>query len=136
VPPFVHRIRVRYNECDQQDAVFNSNYLIYIDVTLTEMWREAFGAYDAMSQMGVDLVVAEANVRYLAPARFDDELHIAATIEKLGTTSMTTRFDISRRDDEIAVGHLRHVFVRLSEGTKTPIPDAVRATLERYAETG
>jgi acyl-CoA thioester hydrolase len=131
VPPFVHRIRVRYNECDQQDAVFNSNYLIYIDVTLTEMWREAFGAYGVMAEMGVDLVVAEANVRYMQPARFDDDLEVAATIENLGTTSMTTRFDIRRGDDEIAVGHLRHVFVKL-EGGKTPIPDEIRAKLERY----
>ena len=133
MPPFRHRIRVRYNECDQQDAVFNSNYLIYIDVTLTEMWREAFGAYDTMTEQGIDLVVAEANVWYLAPARFDDELEIAATIEKLGTTSMTTRFDIRRGDDDIAVGHLRHVFIELGGG-KTPIPDDVRAKLERYGE--
>ena len=132
MPPFVHRIRVRYNECDQQDAVFNSNYLVYIDVTLTEMWREAFGAYDAMTEMGLDLVVAEANVRYHAPARFDDELEIAATIEKLGTTSMTTRFDITRDSAPIAIGHLRHVFVRMPQGGKTPIPDQVRATLEGY----
>lgn len=134
MPPFVHRIRVRYNECDQQDAVFNSNYLVYIDVALTEMWRESFGAYDAMAELGVDLVVAEANVRYRAPARFDDELDIACTIEKLGTTSMTTRFDITHGTDEIAIGHLRHVFVRLPEGSKTPIPDEIRAGLARYKD--
>ena len=132
MPSFVHRLRVRYNECDQQDAVFNSNYLVYIDVTLTEMWRAAFGSYEAMSDMGVDLVVAEANVRYRQPARFDDELDIAATIEKLGTTSITTRFDITRGSDEIAVGHVRHVFIKLGGG-KTPIPDEIRAGLERYS---
>jgi acyl-CoA thioester hydrolase len=136
VPPFHHRIRVRYNECDQQNAVFNANYLIYIDVTLTEMWREAFGAYEAMSERGLDLVVAEANVRYLAPARFDDELDIAATIERIGTTSLTTRFDITRRDGSpIVIGHLRHVFIAVGSGGKTPIPDDVRTTLERYLET-
>ena len=133
--PFRHRIRVRYNECDQQDAVFNSNYLVYMDVTLTEMWREAFGSYSAMADSGVDLVVAEANVRYHLPARFDDELEIAASIERLGQTSMTTRFDVTRGDDVIAVGHLRHVFIKLGDG-KTPIPDDIRSGVGPYVEEG
>lgn len=131
--PFIHRLRVRYNECDQQNAVFNANYLVYIDVALTEMWRDAFGSYGAMAEHGVDLVVAEANVRYIKPAQFDDELTIATTIENLGTTSMTTRFNFTRTGEEIAVGRLRHVFVRI-EGGKTEIPDPVRSGLTAYAE--
>ena len=113
--------------------MFNSNYLIYMDVTLTEMWREAFGSYSAMADSGVDLVVAEANVRYHLPARFDDELEIGASIEKLGRTSMTTRFDVKRGDDVIAVGHLRHVFIELGDG-KTVIPDDIRTGLGPYVE--
>ncbi len=131
--PFRHRIRVRYNECDQLDAVFNSNYLVFMDVTLTEMWREAFGSYSAMAETGIDLVVAEANVRYHLPARFDEELEVSASIEKVGRTSMTTRFDVTRGDDVIAVGHLRHVFIQIGGG-KTPIPDEIRAGLEGYFE--
>lgn len=132
MPPFRHRIRVRYNECDQQNAVFNANYLLYCDVVLTELWREAFGSYEAMVKDGVDLVVAEANVRYLKPARFDDELDFAADIERLGNTAMTTRFDITRDGERIVEAHIRHVFIAVEDGTKTPIPDRVRATLERY----
>lgn len=133
VAAFRHRIRVRYNECDQQDAVFNSNYLVYMDVTLTEMWREAFGSYGAMADAGVDIVVAEANVRFHSPARFDDELEVAASIEKLGNTSMTTRFDVTRGDDVLVVGHLRHVFIEVGNG-KTPIPQQFRDGLARYVE--
>ena len=33
--PFVHRLRVRYGECDAQGVVFNANYLMYFDVALT-----------------------------------------------------------------------------------------------------
>jgi acyl-CoA thioester hydrolase len=132
VPPFVHKIRVRYNECDPQDVVFNANYLVYIDITVTELWREAFGSYDAMAADGLDLVVAEANVRFVNGAHFDDELDITATVEHLGTTSVTTRFDFNCDGEQIAVGHLRHVFVKLGGG-KTPIPDRFREGLQRYA---
>src|SRR4030095_16455395 len=43
--PFVHRLRVRFHECDPQGVVFNAHYFSYFDVALTEMWREAFGSY-------------------------------------------------------------------------------------------
>ena len=132
--PFRHRIRVRYNECDAQGAVFNANYLVYFDVTITELWRDAFGSYDtALQQWGLDLVVGEANVQYLRPAKFDDELDVDVTVEKLGTTSMTTHYDIRSGLDDIAHGRLRHVFVDLTSGAKHKIPDDVRAVLERYA---
>jgi acyl-CoA thioester hydrolase len=132
--PFRHRIRVRYNECDAQGAVFNSNFLVYFDVTLTELWRECFGSYDtALEKFGLDIVVAEANVRYLKPARFDDELDIDLSVENLGTTSMATRYDVLRDGESIALGNLRHVFIGLETGKKEPIPRPLRDALDPYA---
>ena len=70
---FVHELRVRYGECDPQGIVFNPNYLAYFDHTVTELWRaSAIGSWDAMVERGVDVVVGEANIRFRAPARFDD----------------------------------------------------------------
>jgi acyl-CoA thioester hydrolase len=135
VPQFVHRIRVRYNECDAQGAVFNANYLVYFDVTITELWREAFGSYDvALQKFGLDLVVAEANVRYLKPARFDDELDVQLTIEKIGSTSITECYDVLRDRDKIAEGVVRHVFVDLADGGKREMPNEVRGALEPFSD--
>ena len=69
---FRHRIRVRYGECDLQGVVFNANWLAYFDVVITELWRDRVGDYMDMIERGVDMVVAEAGVRFRAPARFDD----------------------------------------------------------------
>jgi acyl-CoA thioester hydrolase len=69
----VQRLRVRYSECDAQGHVFNANYFVYFDVALTELWRGAFGSYEALVAGGLDLVVAIAGARFRAPARFDDE---------------------------------------------------------------
>ncbi len=91
--PFRHRLRVSYNECDPQGVVFNANYLTYFDLTMTELWRE-LGGYQAMVDAGVDMVVAEARVRYLAGLRFDDEFEVRASIARLGETSMTTAIEI------------------------------------------
>jgi acyl-CoA thioester hydrolase len=133
---FRHTLRVRYSECDPQGVVFNANYLAYFDLTMTELWRE-LGGYGAMVEAGVDMVVAEANVRYLAGLRFDEEFEMRALIARLGETSMTTEIEVVRNSDHgpetVAQGSLRHVFVAADGSGKRPIPDSIRAGLERYA---
>jgi acyl-CoA thioester hydrolase len=131
--PFVYRLRVRYNECDAQGHVFNANYFVYFDITLTELWREALGSYQALTAHGLDLVVAETGARFRAPARFDDELEITLEVERLGNTSMVSAIGITRDGDMLAEGRIVHIFVRADRlGEKAPIPDHVRRILQRY----
>ena len=66
-------LRVRYIECDMQGHVFNAHYLTWFDVAHTELLREA-GFPGSFEREAVDVVVAEAQVRYRSPARFDEEL--------------------------------------------------------------
>ena len=135
--PFTHRIRVRYSECDLQGVVFNANYLTYLDDTITELFRTALnGGYGAMVEAGVDMVVAESTLRYLAPARFDDEIEVEATVTRLGTTGMTTAMRVRRGDETLTEAEVRHVYVHAKEGGKAPIPDAVRAALEPWSTSG
>jgi acyl-CoA thioester hydrolase len=135
--PFRHRIRVRFNECDGQGVVFYANYLVYFDIAMTELWREAFGnGYAGMIETGTDAMVAEANIRYRASARFDDELDLVAQVTRIGTTSSVTRLTAERASDGevLADGELRHVFIDVGTLEKTEIPDEVRAGMGRYAE--
>jgi acyl-CoA thioester hydrolase len=129
--PFRHGLRVRYNECDPQGVVFNANYLTYFDLTMTELWRE-LGGYQAMVDSGVDMVVGEANIRYRAALRFDDEFEARATIARLGETSMTTEIELLRGDETIVEGTLRHVFIESGGGPTAPIPESIRAGLAKY----
>src|SRR5438552_450533 len=91
-PPFVHHLRVRYHECDAQGIVFNAHHFAYFDVTLTELWREVFGSYDAMVQGGSDVVVVDAQASFQGSPRFDDDLDVEMTIASLGKSSMTSEF--------------------------------------------
>lgn len=133
--PFRHRLRVRWSECDLQGVVFYPNYLTYFDHAMTELWRAAIGPYGEMSRFGVDMVVAEASIRYRESARFDEEIELAASIRRLGTTSLTTAVEIERLDDGgiLAEGELRHVFVDPDSFRKREIPAAVREGLSRFA---
>lgn len=129
---FTHRLRVRYSECDQQGVVFNGHYLFYYDVAVTELWREAIGAYTDMVEQGYDLVVAEARIRYREGARFDDLLDISMPIAKLGVTSMIVRPEFRVGDRLMADGEIRHVFIDPAGTGKKEIPPQARAALEPY----
>jgi len=132
--PFRHRLRVRFHECDPQGIVFNAHFLAYADIAITELYREAFGSWQAiMDSDAIDMVVAEANVRYLAPLRFDEEFDLVASVTRIGTTAVTTLIAVEREQTTVAEVTLRHVVVDAETRAKTPIPDALRAGLERYS---
>jgi acyl-CoA thioester hydrolase len=134
MPAFRHPLRVRFHECDPKGAVFNANYLAYFDIAITELWRDAFGGWDAaMAGLGVDVIVAEARCRYLAPLRFDEEIEVVALVTRLGDTSMTTAFTVERAGEIVAEGELRHVFVDEPTRGKQAIPDSIRRGLEAYS---
>jgi acyl-CoA thioester hydrolase len=129
---FVYPLRVRYGECDPQGIVFNANYLLYCDVAFTELWREAVGPWQEMVERGFDAVVADAQLSFRAPARFDDELALVARVARLGNTAITTEIDI-RRDDEVLVAtQLRHVCVSTETWRKVALPDWIRSGLQRF----
>ncbi|HTT93819.1 MAG TPA: thioesterase family protein [Solirubrobacterales bacterium] len=127
--PFSHELRVRYGECDAQGIVFNANFLAYVDVVVTEIWRESMGSYDALLATGVDTVVAEANLRFRAPGRFDDVLTIEGGFDGLGTTSTTLKLRFRRADELLCDADIRYVFVDVESWQKTAIPAEVRERL-------
>jgi acyl-CoA thioester hydrolase len=126
---FVHRLRVRYSECDQQGIVFNGHYLFYYDVAVTELLRAVMGGYQNVIDLGVDLVVAEARLRFVEGARFDDLLDIELPVKHLGTTSMIIHPVFRVGERLIADGEVRHVFVDPGTLAKKPMPQRVRDAL-------
>jgi acyl-CoA thioester hydrolase len=134
MPEFVHELRVRYGECDPQGIVFNPNYMAYFDHTVSELWRaSAMGSWNEMVERGgIDVVVAEANIRFRAPARFDDVIACSAAVASFGTTSLKLDMEIRREGELLVEGWLRQVFVDAKSWQKTPIPDWVKEALEPF----
>jgi acyl-CoA thioester hydrolase len=130
--PFTHRLRVRYYECDPQGVVFNGNYFHYFDVAMTEFHREVIGEYSDLVEDGLEMVVAEANARYRAPAHFDEELEIELLPGRLGDSSLTIQLVVKRAETVIVEGELRYVFVDGKTRKKSAVPAEVRAALAPY----
>ncbi|RSM79927.1 acyl-CoA thioesterase [Amycolatopsis sp. WAC 01375] len=119
-------LRVRYHECDGQGIVFNANYLAYVDMAMFEVEKALFGSHEAALDSGVDVVVAESNLRYRAPCRYDDELVVAVYLNHLGTTSLIIDFEISRGGDLCTEVKTRYVFVDPTTLKKAAPPASVR----------
>ena len=131
---FKHALRVRYSECDPQGVVFNANYVAYLDVIITELWREALGRYDDLVESGTDMVVAEVNVRFLGPAGFDDVVDFEARLTRLGDTAISTRIDASTGGRPVIEARMRHVFIDAETKNKREMPAHVREALAVYLD--
>ena len=126
---FVHRLRVRFGECDPQGVVFNANYLVYLDVAFTELWRERLGGYHEMIERGVDVMLVQSNLTYRRPAKADEEIDIRIRAASLGTTSMALDAIVEREGEPLVEAALHYVFVDATALTKTEIPPEIRAVL-------
>ncbi len=126
--PFRHTFRVRYAEVDPQSVVFNSRYLEYADVLVSEHFREA--RKNGMPDE-VEFHVRRAEVDYLAPIRLDELIEGRLTIESIGNSSMTTLITLHGAEDGSLRAEMRllTVYVDLPEGRPAPVPDAVRIAM-------
>lgn len=133
--PFRLLLRVRYGECDAQQVVFNARYGDYVDVAATEFYRAVFGSYQALLEQGLDSQVVRMVTDWSAPARFDDVLQLEVSSLRLGKSSFTLQVDIRRHADQAAIARseITYVMVDAQAFTKTPIPEVIRAQLERGA---
>ncbi|KTF68742.1 4-hydroxybenzoyl-CoA thioesterase [Sphingomonas sp. WG] len=129
--PFSTRFRVRYSEIDGQKIVFNSRYLEYADVGLTEFWRWANLAELGPVWMEAEFNVVRAQLEYKRPFRFDDLVEAFVRVERLGNSSMTMRIDLCHAETGELHAEVEMVSVHLDLDTRRPqpIPDVVRARL-------
>lgn len=77
-------------------------------------------------------VVAESGCRYEAELRFPDPLTVGLAVTRLGNSSVTYRLGLWQQDGPTAaVGHWVHVYVDRAGRKPVPIPDPIRALLEK-----
>ena len=130
---FSTRFRVRYAEIDGQKIVFNSRYLEYADIAVTEFW-EWTGIAEALPDVWptTEFNVRRTEIDYLKPFRLGDTVEAFVRIEKLGTTSLTKRFELAHAEtgELHTVITMVSVHVDLETGRPVALPDAIRTVLE------
>jgi acyl-CoA thioester hydrolase len=103
-----HSIRVYWEDTDAGGVVYYANYLKFFERARTEWLRElGIGQQSLREQTGAIFVVAEANIRYKAPAKLDDLLTITVRVAELGKASMLLEQQAWRGDTLLVEGSVR-----------------------------
>lgn len=128
---FSTRLKVRYAEIDGQKVVFNSRYLEYADVAVTEFWERS-GMAEQIGDLSWESHLRRAEVDYLKPLVLGDEFDIWCRMEAVGGSSYTQRCEITHAvtGDLHAVIAIVGVGVDLATGKSLPHEPRVRAFLD------
>ena len=96
-------IRVRYPECDPMGYLHHSIYLQYLEMGRVELLRSMGFSYADLERRGVFFVVVKVDVRYKAPARYDDELTLTTRLEKQTHVRYDHAYELRRGETMLAV---------------------------------
>ena len=140
----VAKVRVLYADTDAMGVVYHAAYLPWLEHGRVELLRQIGLTYREVAAQGWGLPVTECAVRYLAPARYDDQLTLHVGISSLGrvrvhfaylvTIESGDRADLTKRIPVLR-GETRHACVRAVDGRPVRLPDEVYAHL-RTCYTG
>ncbi|MBX3638169.1 MAG: tol-pal system-associated acyl-CoA thioesterase [Rubrivivax sp.] len=133
--PFRLPLRVYWEDTDAGGIVFYANYLKYFERARTEWLREkGVGQQALRERTGAMFVVIDTRVRYRAPARLDDLLHVTVDLRHAGKAALTIAQQAWRGDTLLADGEIRIGCV--DDGTLRPrrIPSELAAAIGLPAE--
>ena len=117
-----NRQRVRWSEVDLQKVVFNAHYLNYVDIGMSEYWRQLAVPYEEGTQrLGGELFLKATQIEYHASARLDDVVDIGIRVTRLGTTSVQFEAGIFCADRLLVSATMVYVF---ADGAQRPVWNA------------
>ena len=115
--------RVRYAETDQMGMVYYANYFVWMEIGRTDFCRECGFSYAGLErEEKAFLPVAEADCRYIAPARYDDDIIVETEISRLNRRIVEFSYRIRSKDTLLAEGRTLHVIMG-SDGKPRSLPD-------------
>jgi acyl-CoA thioester hydrolase len=125
-------LRVRYAETDQMGVVYHANYLVWCEVGRTELIRSLGLPYAELERSGgVALAVADAALRYHAPARYDDAIRVVTTVSEVRSRTIAFEYQIIHAASGDRLVSARTTLVCLDRsGRPATLPPALRNALQ------
>jgi acyl-CoA thioester hydrolase len=115
-------VRVRFGETDLMGIVHHASYLSYFEAARVAWLRRRGVTYRDFTERGWHLPVVEAQVRYRAPARFEDVLGVAVELSEVRSHSVRFTYRVTRDEQRLVEGETRlacvdnaHELLRLPE---------------------
>jgi len=124
---YAHKIKVRSYELDSQGHVNYAVYLNYCEHSRVATLEQMGMGFDDFVKQGKFIVIAQAQLKYIAPAFLGDELQITLEGIKAGKTSMTFKQEIfnQRSGKKIFEATMVGVFIN-QQGRPIPMDENFR----------
>lgn len=131
MPPFSLQQRVYIEDTDAGGIVYYVNYLKYMERARTEMMRSLGHAKAAIFNADLMFVVAETQIKYLKPAKLDDELAVSAAVLSVKGASLFFDQAVTRNAQLLCTGTVQVACVDRHSLKPTRIPAEMLAQLRR-----
>jgi len=132
--PFTTTRRVEFGDTDMAGIMHFSNFFRFMEVAETQFLNARGLSVSWVAEDGrFGFPRVSVSCDYTRPARFENVLTIGVTVEKVGTKSVSYRFDFTHDGQPIATGRITAVYCKAipPHGLEAlPIPDDLRAKLE------
>ncbi len=129
-------LTVRYAETDAQGIVHHANYLVWFEESRSEFLRQRGFCYSDLEKAGYYVVVAEAEVRYRAPAFYEDRLIVETTLCRLRRKLLEFRYRILGPQGKLlAEGRTLHMVLG-RDRRPTGLPQAFIERLQGAVDQG
>ena len=137
MPTFSTTRRVEFCDTDMAGIAHFANFFRWMEAAEVEFLRtRGLSVKMPWEGMTIGFPRVAASCDYLRPARFEDLLEIAVTLERLGEKSVTYAFEFSCAGRQLAKGKVTSVCCRVvgdNHYESMPIPAGYRARLEEKA---
>ncbi|MBS2022547.1 MAG: acyl-CoA thioesterase [Deltaproteobacteria bacterium] len=135
--PVVLELPVQWGEMDELGHVNNVIYLRWFETARMEYFRRAH-LWDRVRTEGIGPILARSTIDYRLALSFPDDVRVAATVLKLGNTSITMGMRLRSRKHDRAIaaeGEAVLVMVEYATGRKVPLTPEMIAAIESLEAT-
>jgi YbgC/YbaW family acyl-CoA thioester hydrolase len=128
---------VEHVDTDASGVLHFTRYASLLESAVLENLESLGIGVTRLAEQGKDLAVAELRMKYVAPARFADQVRVSTRVERVGGASCQITGDLHRVTPEtlLASGTLVLCVVDTTAGTAGPLPAELRRALRERSAT-
>nr|WP_298930422.1 YbgC/FadM family acyl-CoA thioesterase [uncultured Erythrobacter sp.] len=135
-PRHLYAVRVYYEDTDLSGITYHANYLRWFERARSDLLRMLEIDQRAEIEAGAEggaYAVSEINLKYLRPAKLDDDVVIETTCMELGAASCRMHQIARRGDEKLCEATLRVGYISL-EGRPKRQPAPWRAAFQSFMD--
>lgn len=129
------QLRVRYADVDQMGYVYYGNYAYYYEQARAEAIRSLGFTYKQLEDTGVIMPITRMNIKYVAPAHYDELLTIKTIVPELPSRIILFKYEIYNEQRKLLnEGETFLTFINKAQNRIQTAPQLLINNLKPYFE--